>query len=735
MDLSKLSTQDLEALRDGDLSKVSTDGLKYLSQAEEPAATAQKAESPSIGSELKRQVGLTVRHGMEGIGQVLDLGGAPIAATLNKYFPAQQNVTGLVTGQAPNPRFDAPSTSMNKLANMMGLPVPENANERIAAEASKLMAGTAGGVGIARAVSSAPGTAGAVAKQLSAQPVNQLAASAGAGVAGQTAKEAGQNPFWQFGAAALGSVAGGLAPDMARSAGNRLSALLPSTRQEVDFRLQSILSDSGVDFSKLPNPVKQSIRAEVTKALNVGGDLNPDAVRRLADIKMVGGTPTKGMLSLDPVQLTREKNLSKIAANMQDDSLKGLPLVENENNASLVRTLNRAAGGDADLYSAGERAIGAINSRDAAAKATESALYQRARDSAGRNIQLSRSDFTNKAFENLAKSNKGAFLPPEVESLLNDISVGQVTKGGRTFNVPFDVDAIDTLKTILAQQSRSTSNGNAKAAIKAVRDALEETPIQPIKSQFGGGQAVTQQGASVLNAADELPENALKAFDKARQFARARRSWQESSAGVNAAIDGVEPDKFIERFVLKGAVSDAEGIVKELRRSPEALDVTKQAVVNYLKKQSLGGASDEVGKFSQSAYNKALASIGDRKLTLLFTPEEVNMLKATGRAASYMQVQPTGSAINNSNSGALVLGKAGDAVEGAIKVVPFGEPLSELLRGARLSMSTRNVRDVPNSLLMQKPQNPLVPRGLLPATVYGGGLLAVTPGLNRPEDR
>jgi len=708
MDLSKLSTPDLEALRDGDLSRVSTEGLMFLKQAATPAPVEPKG--PSMLDRVGRQVALTARHGLEGVGQLLDLGGAPIAATLNAMT-------------SPG-KFDAPSSSMRKVADYIGLPTPGNDKERIAGEATKLMAGTAGSLGLANQLGKLPGAVGEVGKSLASQPTSQLAAGAGAGTAGQYARETEQSPLWQLAASFGGSMAGGALPVAGASAANKLTSMMPAAKQQIDVRLTSILGESGVDFKSLPNPVKQSLREQVTKAMNTGGDLNPDAVRRLADFTAVGATPTKGMLTLDPVQVTREQNLAKIAANMQDDELRGLPLLQNSNNKALINFANKTAGGNADLYAAGERAVGAINARDAAAKAVENRLYKQAQESAGRNVELSRSDFTTKAFENLARSNKGAFLPDTVERMLNDISVGKTTKLGKEFDVPFDVDAIDNLKTILAQESRSTSNGNVKAAIKAVRDALEATQVQPVKRQFGGNQVVTEAGARFLADQDAMPENALKAFDKARQFARARRSWQESTPGVNAAIDGAEPDKFIEQFVLKGPVSTAEGVLRELRRSPEALELTKQAIVNHLKDKAIGGAKDEVGKFSQSAYNKALSAIGDRKLSMIFDSQELAGLQALGRAASYMQVQPVGSAVNNSNSGALVLGRAGDALEGLFKAVPFGEGLANLTKGARLAVSTRQVKDIPAGLLMPQPEVPLYSRGLLPAAVFSGGLLS-----------
>lgn len=709
MDLSKLSTADLEALRDGDLSRVSTEGLEYMQSAARPATPAKE---PSMLDEFGRQIGLTARYGLEGAGQALDIGAAPIAYMLNK---ADKALTG-------SQRFKTASSALTGLANDLGLPRPQNATERIVGEGAKLLASGGGTLGMSQAAAKAPGVVGKAGTFLAQQPAAQLSAATGGGVASQIAKETDQNPYWQAAAAYGGTVLGGLLPGAASSMTGKVASLLPSNQRQVDIRISNILAEGGVDYAKLPTPLKETLRAEVGKALNTNGQLNPDAVRRLADIRRVGATPTLGMLTLDPVQVTREQNVAKMAANMGDEGLHSLPRMQNTNNQALIQFAERKAGGDADLFTAGQRTIGTILAKDEAARATENQLYRAAKDSAGRNVQLSRADFVNQAFDNLARENKGAFLPAEVESMLNQISVGQVTKGGRTFDVPFDVDTIDTLKTILAQESRSAKNGNVKGAIKAVRDALENVKLE--SAQSSGPGLVNSATAAAMQQADSLPAEALNAFNKARAFARARRTWQESSKGVNAAIDDAQPDKFIEQFFLRGTVADADGIARELRRNESALNVTKQAIINHLKEKALSGNDGEVGKFGQKAYNSALKAIGDRKLSLIFSPNEVEDLKALGRAASYMQFQPAGSAVNNSNSGALVMGRAGDVLDGFLRATPLTSSVADFTKGMRIKATTRQMKDVPRGLLMEPaaPADPYV-RGLLPMSVYAGGLL------------
>lgn len=150
----------------------------------------------------------------------------------------------------------------------------------------------------------------------------------------------------------------------------------------------------------------------------------------------------------------------------------------------------------------------------------------------------------------------------------------------------------------------------------------------------------------------------------------------------------------------------------------------KDAILSHLKEKALSGASDEIGKFSQSAFNKAINQIGERKLALFFSPDEMAQLRMTGRVASYMQNQPVGSAVNNSNSGALLLGKGIDL----LNKIPGGQTfIGQPLQNISISMQQRAAQNVAPGLLAAQPKQRLVPGLLSPAAAFGGGLLAAQP--------
>jgi hypothetical protein len=704
-----------------------------------PPPPPEKSTGESIISALKdipRQVGLTARYGIEGAANTL---GMPVE-------PLRQAV-GAISSAAGGPQPMPLSTMGTKLADLLSLPKPRQASvmdystglanvlpsEEVVGDITRSMASAGSLIPAASAIQKATtGITSNVAGQLAANPSLQTLAAAGSGYGGGSVRESGGDPLQQFGA----SLAGGMVAPLAL--GGLKAGVTGATQRfkpepsiaDVDQVITLKLGQSGLDFSRLPEQVQKSLRADVQNAMKTGGDLGGDAMRRLLDFRMIeGAVPTKGMVTLDPRQITLEQNLAKTGMNSQDPNLMTLGNVQNQNNQALINALNQRGAGNVQapyLMEAGEASVGKITAMDAAKQAETSALYKAAQETAGGTIPLDRSGLINNIDVALSTQNKNAFLPPEIRTILNTIAKGETTIDGKTFPVPFDVNALDNLMTTIATASRSTADGNVKGALKIVRDAIEQTELKPIKADLGGGLVTAETGA-MLRAADAQPKELLDALNKARASHRDRMTWIESSKPVESTVNGMQPDQFVRKFVLSGDVADAAAVAKA--GDPAA---TKSAILTHLKDRALGGRSDETGTFGAATYNKALKDIGDKKLELFFSPEEVTELKRLGRVADYMTVQPKGSAVNNSNSGALVLGAGIDVLAsaagissmgvGATAVMPFVMPLAKkALQGNINASDQKKALDMAKALANETPGISLGQRAV-PASVYAGFL-------------
>lgn len=676
----------------------------------------QKPASVRAGNALRqipRQIGLTARYALEGPAQGLQVITEPLRL-----------VTDRVAGVNSQPLGNTAS----QFADWLGLPKPETADERVVGDATRLGFGAATFGGSAKALErGATGTAKAVFGQLAAKPASQITSGVGAGGAGGAVREAGGSQLEQGVAAVIGGVAGGLTPGGAQKIEAAVRRRFdPAQSLQLEARVTSALKEQGVDWKMLPQAIRERLLDEVRKASPTGEGLDAAALRRLADFRATGLTPTRGMLTLNPVQITREQNLAKIGANTQDEGLQGLALTQNRNNSQLIGNLNRLGASEGDTFAAGASSINRIGMLDDGMKNRVNQLYEQARNMPGGNVPLNRANLVNNIYSRLGTENKLAFLPEEVSKMLDTISAGVVKRGDQTFEVPFDAKALDNLMTVIATAQRGAKDGNVKAALNIVRQAIDDTPIQPIKTQYGGNQLVTEAGANFLRTQDAQAGQFMDALNQARAAARQRFAWQESSRPVEAALSGAEPDKFVQQFVLGGTLDDAAALARVGDR-----DAIRNAILAHLKGKATSDAADEVAKFSQSGFNRALNQIGERKLSLFFTPEEIAQLQANGRVASYMQVQPVGSAVNNSNSGALMLGRGYDWINAVASKVPFGkQAISDPLRSLDITLSQLQAQNITPALRAPRvgPVAPLVP---LASGLAIGGLLAA-PGLNNP---
>lgn len=669
-------------------------------QADAPKAP-EKSTTEQIGGALRevpRQLGLTARYAMEGLPAVVDTLASPFKAatdaaaravqrpTLGDLVPGKQPVTGATLSQMGT-----------RAADWLGLPKPANAMERVVGDAARLGFGAAGGAGAAGAGANAStGITQNVLRALATNPGTQVAGGAGAGLAGGSVREAGGGEVEQLGASMLGGIAGGAAVNTSANVARRLGAMLTPQRvqlQNADAQIQLVLERSGIDWSQVPERIKQGMRGEVASALQTGQPLNPDAIQRLRVFQATGTTPTVGMLTQNPGQITRERNLAKVGANSTDPGLQRLPGLQNENAAQLLRLLDQAgASGAPDAFGAGQRAVGALRGQQAAAQGEINSLYGAARDTGGRSLPLEGGTFTQRANQLLDEANVGSFLPPDIANKLNAIALGKF---------PLTVDVAEQLKTSIGNLQRGSADGNVRRALGLVRQALDDAPLQGAQKVNPGNLPAVP--GTVPPSPVVAGQESIDAFNRARS---ANRQWMqrvEGNPALSAVVDGIEPDQFVQRFVVgKGATAaDVQRLRDEL--DPGTVQALRQYLVRHLR-DAATNSTDDITKFSNDAYRRALRDIGEQKLSVFFSPEELQHLRDVGAAAKYMQAQPMGSAVNNSNSGALMLGKGLDMLSGVTSKLPLG--LKDTISGTVQGLQQRQVLQPRNALVQLAPPAP-----------------------------
>lgn len=699
-----------------------------LGQQQAPASAEQQLTERSFVEragdalrEVPRQVGLTARYGLEGIGQAAGVLTEPLRQGLN---------VGLRAAGLPEA---APTAAVATAgADALGLPTPQGPNERVVGDVTRLMAGAGGVAGGARALSQgATGVTQAALNALASNPGQQVASAAGAGAAGGAVRESGGGPIAQAAAALAGGLAAPMAvsgaQSLARGVQGRITAMRP---EQLDDAIAQSLRQAGVDWRQVPERVRQQLRQEAGQALRTGADLDPAAMARLVDFRRVeGATPTRGMLTQDPAQITREMNLAKQQANLGATGGRDLAQVQAQNNSALVRALN-SMGADStdDAVTAGQRAIDALQRRLGSKQARINDLYGLARDSAGRSFPLDGAAFTQRAGQLLDDNLVTGALPGDVRNHLNRIAQGEV---------PFTVDYAEQLKTMMARLQRNTSDGSARYAFGLVRQALDDTPVVPLGRQTAaaGARPVNPGNLPAVTNDAALGEEAVAAFNQARGANRSLMKQIERTPALKDLYEGrIAPDNFTQKYVLGPAAkaSDVQRLGRMLAADPGAREAVRTSITQHLKNKALSGVPDDIGaaKFSPAQYSKALAQIGDRKLAAFFDPQEIEQLHAIGRVGRMMVNQPVGSAVNNSNTSASLIGRTlemmGRAGRG-VRLLGIGDQIGSLQSG----LQQRAARQLSPALSLPAPNQSTGSR-LIPASLYGS--LLVSPGIPRRED-
>lgn len=672
---------------------------KYQAPSSGPWEKYSQDDQPTEfkASEFPRQLGLTARYGLEGLANTAQVFTEPIRHLQDKITGVPSRPLGQIATSA---------------ADWLGLPTPKNATERVVGDASRMVAG-AGGMagGFGKLSQAATGTTKAVLAQLASNPTQQLSAAAGGGLLGGSSREDGGGAGAQFGATVLGTVLGGMAPGALSGAANTIKALFikPDTTK-LEGRISLALKEAGTEWRDVPEAIRKQLVSDVQKATKLGANLNADAIRRLADFRMTGTAPTRGMLTLDPVQITREQNLAKIGANTADGELQGLARLQNQNNQKLIANVNDLGANRGDPLQAGEYLAGTVLGRQASLRSAEQQAWDAAKNLPGYKMPVSGKVLSD---VNQALDAEGMmpFMNPTISRYMEAFQTGQ----------PFTPQAYRNLQSMLSREMAKGGNEGAAAGLAA--RILRDADLKPAGFAAQPGGVVTGQ----------MADDAVSAVNAARSATRQAYAFEESSPIVRAVLSkgaAGDPKRIASRFIIGGTPNETREVVNLL--GDRNLAPVKNAVLAHLKESAIGkGAADEVGKFSQSGFNRALAQIGERKLSMLFTPEEIAQLQANGRVASYMQAQPVGSAVNNSGSGALLMGAGYDWLKSAVSKLPAGQSLViDPLRNIEVSLRQSQAQNLAPALATTAPRAPMAPSFIVPG-LAAAGLLAA-PGVNRP---
>jgi hypothetical protein len=447
---------------------------------------------------------------------------------------------------------------------------------------------------------------------------------------------------------ALGMVGGAVAPWAADAIGTVVSkamqfgkgaaARFAATPEAIVAELEPVLAKQGIKWGDLTQEVRSSMLAQAKRQLTVDGELSPDALARkveMDDLMGPGAGPTRGQVMRErPSEWSFERNAQKLPAGI------GEPLTERyqaqvQRLQDLARQAREAMGGRAqNAYQAGASATGAVQQKMDESKKVVDSLYDAFRSTGAGNVEV-----------------KAAPIATTLGNILDEHGVE---------NIPSPVlNRLREFGLLDGQQKKVLTVTEAEKLRKLIGNNAPGTNSPT-------DRALTILKRSVDEAVIDTDAPGVPALKTARDAARDRFSMRDSAAGVTAAAKDSEPDRFFTKFVLNGNVRDLQGLKATLNtgvmggkptpgmqgyepQGAQAWRDLKSQVVEFATEKA---QADGEGVFSGKAFRKALDSIGDERLKVIFEPSELAQIRKLDRVAYNLTAEPNLAAVNHSNTAA-----------------------------------------------------------------------------------
>lgn len=526
---------------------------------------------------------------------------------------------------------------------------------------------------------------------------------------------------------ATGAVTGAVVPlavekvaGMVRGGANRAADVVSDvTRRTVDdMQIEKTVADTlklqGIDFNVLSQQARDVLRKEAQAQLQTGGNLNADALGRIAKAAQVdprlapGGMAgiTRGQATRMPQDWQTEQNLRSIQG-VGDD------LRERFARQGLImgEAAERIKGGTQAAtdrpFQAGEKAIEAVQKKFAETGDEVSALYRAARETVGAQADVPIAPLQSRAMQALNEFDD--VIPAPIKSRLQDLGIDRMgpVQPKRAFTVE-EAESLDKL----INKRWDASNKPMTAALSELKGALRDS-LDKVGSDTGTAAA--------------------QAFRAAKGQAAAR--FDEFGQKIaRAATDDVAPDRFVRKFVTGGDVRDIRGLVKTLTTgTPEQIARGEQAL-NSIRAATLteifegrGALAD--GMLSGTKLEKALKDIGPERLNAIFTPDQVRSLERLKGVSLDLTKPPPLSDINYSRTAsalANILNSIGK-VPGLGMAAKIAQSETERLQRAAAETAMRGSaaagQRVPMEVMGAAQQNALA-RRMAPIAVPIGNALA-----------
>lgn len=437
------------------------------------------------------------------------------------------------------------------------------------------------------------------------------------------------------GQVAVGAAAGGVLTPVIAKAGESAARFVDrwrNSRNAVNVtpeRLRELmraqLAADDIDPTTIPDQVFERLAGDVRTALASGKKLDPAAALRQADFDALNVPSLQGQITRNPAQWQREFNLAGVEG-------VGEPLqaVQAAQSRGIGNRFRQGSAGAMERFDAGDMLGNQLRQADEVAKANVRAAYKAFRDSTGKELEVPLQGLAQDYASTLR--DYGAAIPGAVRGQFEELGL----MGGKQLKTLNIDDAERLLKVI---------NKHYNSPDAAVRGGLDELRASVQKAIVGAADTNAAGAQAAGLAAD------------ARALAAGRFETLGNTPALRAATANMEPDQFVQKFVLGGKVNEIERMQALL--PPEGQQQIRAQTIAYLQQKAFGANAAGDGKAAQAAFNNELQKIGRPKLVALLGEDGANEMFRIGRVLAYIKQVPEGATPNTSGTGQMLTSMLG----------------------------------------------------------------------------
>lgn len=443
---------------------------------------------------------------------------------------------------------------------------------------------------------------------------------------------------------------------IARISPERTNQILQNIDDKLDDALKLAAKNNpelkGVKLSDLSDDVVRGLRADARKALQSGKQLSPEAVARKAVLEQAGIKGTKGQITGDAKQWQQEAELAKLKGG---ESLRDKFIADNERLSELLDIEQSATGGRSiDQFGVGRDAAESLLDQYSVNKQFVSAAYDVAAKAPGSDVLINGQGFSNDVFTALDDQALATFLPADIRNI-----VKQINDNPQYFTLRKGEELIKVLNNhhkSSMQMGEPTATTHALGVVRQALQNRQDEALQGLLSQGGNDAAQLYQFAREAHKANKSLQAKMPLLQDVLK--------QQNKGSLNY-------DDLYKKHVLGGKIDELAQTIDVLKNTnPQAVADIQQEVIKDITDKAIKAN----GQFSPAGMKRALDALGDRKLNILFNPDQVKRLKNIREAGHYAVTQPAHSYVNNSNSSSGLMNHLGNiisSIDGVGKRIPW----------------------------------------------------------------